>query len=293
MIPPTEILRVLALSDLHLPKPASRLILDNRVYLDRMDFAVLLGDMVQCYGTPSEYEAVRAFVTELKLPYTPVCGNHEWYFESFAEDSGLYGQVWAQASEEEQCKARQRFQEFWKVPKLWRAQTSPLGHFVFLSLDETRAGKQECLSDPQWRFLGAQIEAAGDKPLWLWCHAPLLLRERLGLIYYDEQRTGCVEPPGAVREALENRAAPSFWMSGHVHLRPDHPVFPPYRCGGNVWQIHCPDSWGYGRWTREQRVPARYEGPFSRHLEIDGAGVSFVTHDHRNQQDVQTFRVDY
>ncbi len=284
---------ILPLSDLHLPRSESQIILDNRAYLARADFVTLLGDMVRCYGTDTEYGAVNDFVSGLATPYTAVCGNHEWYFEEFDEISGIYGEVWAQASNAHQRAAQEKFRAFYGVEELWRSFDSPLGHFVFLGLDLVESQKQECLSQAQLHFLWNQLEIAGEKPLFVFCHAPLILRKRLEMVYYEAQRSGSVELVGELRQALETRAAPTFWMSGHVHLHPDHPLFAPYRCGGNVWQIHCPDSWGYGRWNLSQHVPARYESLFSRHLEIGRRGVDFVTHNHRTQTDRETYRVDF
>jgi hypothetical protein len=288
-----EKLVVLPFSDLHSPKDESHIILANRAYLERADFVVLLGDMVRCYGTDAEYESVNQFVAGLNRPYTAVCGNHEWHFEEFNENSGLYGEIWAQASNEEQRAQIDKFRAFYGVSELWRSFSSPLGHFVFLSLDLVESQKQECLSDAQLKFLSREVEKAGEKPLFIFCHAPLMLRERLQMVYYEESRSGCVELVGELRESLEKRVAPTFWMSGHIHLHPEHPLFAPYQCGENVWQIHCPDSWGYGRWKIEQWIPARYDGLFSRHLEIDQSGVYFVTHDHRDQSDRERFRVEF
>ena len=176
---------------------------------------------------------------------------------------------------------------------MWDAESHPLGHFVFLSFDLLESMKQESLSDAQLEFLLGEIEAAGDRPLFIFCHAPLNLGRRLDMVYYDTQRSGCIDLGGSVKRTLLARAAPTFWMSGHVHLHPSHYLFPPYLCGGNVRQIHCPDSWGYGRWKREQHVPQQYEGVFSRHLEIEASGVTFVTHDHVRQEDIASYRVDF
>lgn len=287
-----ERLRILPLSDLHLPKPAGALITDNRAFLDSIDYVVLLGDMVAAYATDREYEAAREFVENLDKPYTAVLGNHEFHFEEFHENSGLYGEVWNSADIAEQHANVEKFQRFYELEELWRAFDSPLGRFVFCSLDGIGETKQETLSDEQSRWLTEQISTAVDGPLFIFCHAPLMLEHRLDMTYYDE-RTGCVEPSGELYRALLERAAPTFWMSGHVHLHPDHYLAKPYKAGGNVWQIHCPDSWGFGRWKREQIIPEHYDGPFSRVLQIDGIGVSFVTHNHREARDVGEFRVDY
>jgi hypothetical protein len=275
-----------------------------------MDYVELLGDMVSCYGTDQEYEFVRQFVSEMDRPYTAICGNHEWYFQLFNEDDSLFGQVWSMASVEDQRGQLEKFRAFYQLDSLWRSFENELGQFVFLSIDEVKGrhvqtgsdaaqyaspspGQSEAFSPEQLGFLEIQLRRAGDKPLFIFCHAPLMLDGRLDMVYYDEHRTGCVEPQGKLRELLLMREAPTFWMSGHVHLRPDHYLSKPYRIGRNVWQAHMPDSWGYGRWLREQWIPQRYEGVFSKHLVIDTQGVTFVAHDHLLRQDIGEDRVDY
>lgn len=303
-------LRILPLSDLHLPKTSAARILGNRQYLDRMDYVVLLGDMVSCYGTDKEYEAVRAFVTALDQPYTAISGNHEWYFQLFNEDDSLFGQVWSMAGLDEQRAQLDKFLNFYRLDSLWRGFENELGFFLFLSLDQVKGrnvqtgsdaahfaspspGQSEAFSPEQLNYLEIQLRRAGERPLFIFCHAPLMLEKRLDMVYYDEQRTGCVEPQGNLLELLLKREAPTFWISGHVHLRPDHYLSRPYRAAGNVWQVHMPDSWGYGRWLREQWIPERYEGVFSKNLIIDTKGVTFVAHDHLLRQDIGEQRVDY
>ena len=285
-------LRILPLTDLHLPKPAGAVISGNRALLDSIDYVVLLGDMVSAYGTDREYQSAREFVAQMARPYTAVMGNHEWHFEEFDEDSGLYGSVWNAASDDEQRAKIEKFRAFYGLKHLWRAFDSPLGRFVFLSLYGVGSPKQEVLGDEQTRFLLNQIRESGDQPLFVFCHAPLMLDHRLDMTYYDD-RTGCVEAREELKSALLERGAPTFWVSGHVHLHPEHYLAKPYKAGGNVWQIHCPDSWGYGRWRREQWVPEAYDGPFSRVLEIEASGVRFITHAHRSASDVGEFTVTF
>jgi len=288
----SEALRILPLSDLHLPRsPQSEMILANRNYLDAADFVVFLGDMVRAYATPREYGAVREFANKVARPFTAVAGNHEFYFESVDDDSPQYGEHWERASDDEERGKLDAFTGFWRLEELWRSFDTPLGRFVFLSLDSVGTTKQEALSDRQLEFLSTQLETSA--PLFVFCHAPLLLEHRLDLVYYEEARSACIEPEGALLQGLLSRTSPTYWMSGHIHLHPDHHLFPPYRAGGNVWQIHCPDSRGYGRLVREHRVPVLYEGVYSRHLEIDATGVSFVTHSHSNSCDIGRFRLNF
>jgi 3',5'-cyclic AMP phosphodiesterase CpdA len=290
-----DVLKILPLSDLHLKaKPAAtELLVANEEYLARMDFVQLLGDQVATYGTHDEYAHLQNFVRRLPRPYGAINGNHEFYFQVHDEDSGNNGRLWNEASVEEKQSQLDKFKTFFGYETLWRAEKNHLGTFVFLGLDNVAQTKPETLSTPQLAFLAAQLLEAQDEPVYVFCHAPLYLDTRLDLTYYDDERTACVELGGVLRELLESRRAPLFWMSGHIHLRPDHYLFAPYQIKPNVWQIHCPDSWGYSRWAREHITPQRHEGLFSRHLEIERERVTFVSHDHIARRDLEQHIVEF
>jgi len=286
-------LKILILSDLHLPvnPEASRQIAQNKNLLRSMDLIVLLGDQCGSFGTEREYAAIDRFVRELEKPYTAINGNHEFYFQTpETNDPAKYH--WTETSPDEKRAKLARFQEFFSLDSLWGAWHCPLGAFIFLGLDDVENHKTESLSAAQYEFLESSLNVAPHLPAWVFCHAPLMLEKRLDMVYYDEERSACVEPQGAAREAMTNRASPVFWMSGHIHLRPDHPLFPPYQAAPNIWQIHCPDSWGFSRWLREQRSPQRHGELYSRHLEITSDTVTFVTHDHWKREDISRQTID-
>jgi hypothetical protein len=102
------------------------------------------------------------------------------------------------------------------------------GEFFLLGLDDCENHKPESLSAAQQKFLETELRVRPDVPAFVFCHVPLMFDERLDMTYYDETRTACFEPQTSTREALQNRAAPVFWMSGHIHLRPDHYLFNAY-----------------------------------------------------------------
>lgn len=284
-------LKVLPLSDLHLttePESTSAL-LSNRDYLERMDHVILLGDMVGTYGTEEEYEALWEFVRDLQRPYSAVNGNHEFYFRVYPGEKRL----WTEATPYEKTMQLQRFRQFFGLERLWRMEKTALGAFIFLGLDDVKNSKSESLSERQLAWLESALREVRGTPTYLFCHAPLLLDRRLDMHYYDTERTACVELGGVLFELMNSRNAPLFWMSGHIHLRPDHYLFPPYEIKRDVWQIHCPDSWGFSRWAREHIVPQRHQGLFSRHLEIQKDRVVFVSHDHRKQADIARYVVEF
>lgn len=288
-IPPTnDLLKVLPLSDLHLKaRPsATEVLVANRDYLSSMDYIVLLGDMVATYGTDDEYSVLRNFIQQLPCPYGAINGNHEFYFEVHDEASGNNGKYWREASYEEKQSQLEKFKSFFGYNTLWRAENNTLGTFLSLSIDDIAQRKPETLTAQQLAWLETQLRQSTNKPVYVFCHAPLYLDKRLDMTYYDNERTACVELNGVLRELCESRCAPLFWISGHIHLRPDHYLYPAYELKPNVWQIHCPDSWGYSRWAREHLIPQRHDGLFSRHLEIEPHHLTLVTHDHFTKADI-------
>jgi len=258
-----------------------------------MDHVVLLGDMVGAYGTDGEYSHLAQFIRDFGKPYSVINGNHEFYFRVYHENSKNYKRLWTEGTPTEKTFQLEKFKKFFGLENLWRVEETELGAFIFLGLDGVDQHKAETISTLQLEFLKDVLEATQSTPTYVFCHAPLYLDRRLDMEYYDSERTACVELGGVLRERLEERRAPLFWMSGHIHLRPDHYLFPPYELKPNVWQIHCPDSWGYSRWAREHIIPQRHDGLFSRHLEIEKNRVSFVSHDHILQQDTARETVEF
>ena len=287
-------LRIAVFSDLHLPNDgqAARTILENAPFWKETDYAVLLGDMVATYGTEREYGFVRKFVRDLPRPYTAINGNHEFYFH-VGDDTPRYGARWEEGSPSEKTAQLQHFLDFYSLGSLWRAQHMALGSFLFLGLNDVAQHKPETLTDEQWKFLGEQLCVAPDKPAFVFCHAPLLVDKRLDMTYYDDERTACVHPTNRVLETIVGRRAPVFWMSGHIHLRPDHYLFAPYEIAPRVWQVHCPDSWGYSRWQREHVSPQRHGGVFSRGLKIEPNRATFSAHDHTRRENVSESVIEF
>lgn len=291
----TPVFTLLPLSDLHLTAypAATEMLLANRDYLTRMDHVVLLGDQVACYGTNREYQELDNFIRCLSRPYSPINGNHEFYFELHNEESPGYGELWAENSIGAKHSQLTKFRHFFDLDQLWRSEQNEFGTFVFLGLDGVEHHKAETLSQSQLEFLTYQMRDRDKAPLFVFCHAPLILKQLLNMEYYVTGWTAAVEAKEELLHAMEARSEPMFWMSGHIHLHPDHYLFAPYQLAPNVWQIHCPDSWGYSRWLREHIVPQRHQKLFSRHLEIEENRVNFVTHDHELKADVGRYVVEF
>jgi hypothetical protein len=226
-----DMLRVFPLSDLHLTaKPsATQKILANKNYFSQMDHVALLGDMVGSYGTDGEYDALQNFIAGMNRPYSAINGNHEFYFRVFDENSPDYKRLWQEAPPPEKASQLEKFQSFFGLENLWRIEKNALGAFIFLGLDGVQSHKAETLSAAQLAWLEGALRGAGSTPAYVFCHAPLFLDRRLDMEYYDAERTACVELRGALFDLISARSAPLFWMSGHIHLHPDHHLFSPYQ----------------------------------------------------------------
>ena len=287
--PQQETFRVLVLSDLHIPAhlEATRQIATNGSLWRKLDFTVLLGDMVSSYGTEKEYEHIAKFIKQWPTPYAAITGNHEFYFETppVLENWGK-GSLWNEAPPEIKTQKLARFAAYYGLDSLWRAGHTDLGSFLFLSLDDVANRKPESFSQPQRDWLQLQLATQPGKPCYIFCHAPAMFERRLDMTYYDDSRTACVEFTRDEWPAFHDRPAPVFWFSGHIHLRPDHYMFPAYLASQNVWQIHCPDSWGYSRWLREQLSPQRHTDVHSRILEISANQLNLIVHHHNTRQDI-------
>src|SRR5690606_7086855 len=82
------------------------------------------------------------------------------------------------------------------------------------------------------------------------------------------------------------RSAATFWFSGHVHFAPGHPLWQPYQTEEGVWQVHCPDGWGFGRPDDENWRPAHHDTLFVRSLLLEPQRLSLRTVDLKQGQTV-------
>jgi hypothetical protein len=289
-IPEKDLLRILIVSDLHIPLGTQQKdwLLQDREWLDTHDWAVLLGDMTACYGTPGEYQRVNEFITQLARPYSVVNGNHEFSFDPCADGSAEYGKRWEHSSPEIQRSQLQRFEAFYRIETRFMALRHPLAAFCLLGVDAIGEWSNGMLNPEHESWLEHTLDTVEDLPLLVFCHFPLFTSAMSAIRYYEEGRKPCYIPPEGIRHKLAGRAHPTFWFSGHVHFRPPHPLVVPYFTEDRVWQVHCPDSWGFGRPNNENWHPEHYQGLFVRSIELGHLQLRIITTDLVERQIVST-----
>ncbi len=208
-------LRILVLSDMHLPHGESRIssLIEKGDLLARHDIVVLLGDSTASYGTKGEYDRVAKLLARLPLPYLVVNGNHE------TRNAAL----------------------------------------LLLGVDEIEKGTTRALVYP-------------GNEAWI-------ADQRIDAVkYYEPGRRPYYLPSNAIRERLRGRTKPNFWVSGHVHFQPSYPLSEPYLTDDGVWQIHCPDCFGFGR-REDTWIPSVHNDFHFRSIELSADRLVCTTYD--------------
>lgn len=282
-LPTSDSWRILILSDLHIPYgPAQKqMLLADRSFLDEHDLVILLGDMTACYGTRGEYAGVRKFIQAMDRPYSVVNGNHEFHFAPIDDRADAYGKLFDAASPEIQRAQLKLFESFYRISSRFQMAQHPLANLCLLGIDSLGEGGGACLNPEHESWLEqslAELEA-DPQPLLIFCHYPLMEPRLDHIRYYQPGRRPYYAPPSHIRQALAARSAATFWFSGHVHFAPGHPLWQPYQTKEGVWQIHCPDGWGFGRPDDDNWRPAHHDDLFVRSLVLEPHRLSVITTD--------------
>jgi hypothetical protein len=280
-IPDQDTLRILVVADLHIPlgEVQKTLLLRDREWLSSHDWVILLGDMTACYGTPGEYRSVDAFIHTLDRAYSVVNGNHEFSFVPCEDGSVDYGKRWEPSPPEVQRSQLERFEAFYQIDSRFQACRHALAGLCLLGIDGIGQLTNGLLNPEHETWFERVLDSMKDSPMLIFCHFPLATQAMNAIRYYEPGRVPCYIPNAAIRNSLAHRQQPTFWFSGHVHFRPSHPLSAPYKTEVGVWQIHCPDSWGFGRQDNERWRPEHYDGLFAKTLELDCQHLHIITTD--------------
>lgn len=293
-LPAAGALRILVLPDLHIPlgQDQKRLLLANRLFLDTHDWVVLLGDMTACYGTPGEYRHVNCFVEALDRPYSVVNGNHEFSFVPVPDASAEYGKHWQPAPDEVQRQQIRRFERFYGIQSSCQAGRHRLAGLCLLSVDRIASDNSAGMFAAHEAWFQQTLESFQNVPLVVFAHFPLQDQRLDGTRYYEPGRRPYYLPSAATTLALRRRSQPTYWFSGHVHFAPSHPLAEPYLTQDGVWQVHCPDGWGYGRPDNEKWHPEHYSGLFVRSVLLEPARLTVITTDLHNGKELTRHSFD-
>lgn len=270
---------MLLLPDLHIPTclPWLSPVVDHINASQDVALVGLLGDLCRCYGTEGEYAQVARFLARLHKPYQVVNGNHDICFRVYEDEDPRYTKAWEHLTPEEVVERIRRFERFFRLDSRFRSCSHRLGNLLFLGLDGVGKTDQAIVHASGEAWLEARVRAADQRPLLVFAHMPVVAEQLRSIRYYEAGRTPFYTPPEQVRRLLRARSGLTVWCSGHLHLRPEHPFFEPYRTEDGVWQIHCPDLSGYSRADNQAWTPKGHEQRVATHLRLTREGVELST----------------
>ncbi len=213
----------------------------NQYYTDA-DLCVISGDLVD-HGLETDYKALRARLDTLPMPWLPMVGNHD---------------------------NRDLFRQFMVLPEsvmddfIQYVVTTPTHNLI--CLDTQREGRSDGeVCEERMRWLVAQIEAAADKPVYLFMHHPPM---ELGLPMQDFESFANREK---FIEVVARYPNVKHIFAGHVHRAMCGQISGiPYATMRSV-SFQAPPP--YPAWTWETFKPAD-EAPNYGVVSINGDAVN-------------------
>jgi 3',5'-cyclic-AMP phosphodiesterase len=219
---------------------------------------VCAGDFAANYGSDEEAQSAAAFFKKLKAPFSPVTGNHDFFYvKNDIDDTKI-----AKGTPETRKPKLERFKSLFGLSSLSYTIKENNVLLVFLSIDEITGGYSVKLSKPTMKWLAQTIEANKDIPIIVFCHAPLD-----GTLTFKDQKdkkSAYIEPKKEIADLLQKNPQVFMWVSGHTHTNPKNPSFmADYNLyQGHVMNIHTPTMdettiWSNNLYIYKDRVEVR------------------------------------
>lgn len=252
--------KILVLPDLHIPidMELKEVILNSDIFKE-INYVILLGDNVACYGNDKEYEILNEFIKRMKKPYSAVNGNHEFMFEVVEFDDENYGKIWKPNDEGKRKIQIERFYKFFNLKeKYWCEKVDEI-LYVFLTIGRPESNKIEVLPENCEKFLTNIYENEKFDYYFIFCHAPLKGSEIAGFKYYTDRADPFIHLSKNIIEKIEMSKGKTYWFSGHIHLNYNHPMSLVRKINENLYQVNCPPSWKFSRRDLDDIVPKRHE----------------------------------
>lgn len=203
-------LKIIILGDPHLP---GRLLNQKIEVIDwvnsqtDVDLVVALGDVCATYGTKSEFEFASNFLGKIKHPLIVIAGNHDNYYS----DEGFI-----LASEQVRKRKLESFKKAFNYSELYFAKDFDSIRMIFLAMDKVNCSLYASVSDEQLDWLKKELSDNAQKPVVVFCHAPLWSKQVIKI--FPEAVNFMVQPEDKFAEIVESNPQIKLWVSGHVHF---------------------------------------------------------------------------
>lgn len=272
---------IVILPDLHLPgrnKAMKQQAIATINSWEDVKMVVGLGDICSDLGTDEEYDYARKFFHQLKKPFFPIAGNHDYIYEDLKTAAGkrIKGIPSVRKAKLE------KFKEAFSLPHVRYAKKTGPYLLLFLSTDDLSSGYLAQISEESLAWLENELGQNKGIPAIVFFHAPLkgtLMSEN----HSAEREDFIAQPETKIRKIIKAHPQVFLWISGHTHIAPTnsryhHPV--------NVYEkqvtnIHNCDLNGQSYLSEEDASTTRHENAWTNSLFLLDNCVIVKTYDHR------------
>jgi Icc protein len=214
---------VVVLSDPHLPGrniPMKQKAIETINSWPDVDMVVGLGDICQDLGTAKEYDYAKKFLSQLKKPFYPIAGNHDYIYEDMKTTMGTR----VKASSSVRNAKLERFKETFSLPGLHYSKREGPYLLIFLSIDDLSSNFLAEISGKTLEWLRSELNSNEGVPTIIFFHSPLkgTLKSRNKSA---EDNNFVAQPYDKIRKIILENSQIFLWVSGHTHIAPTNVKF--------------------------------------------------------------------
>jgi len=278
--------RIAVLSDLHLP--GKNVIMKEQAIQtinswSDVDMVVATGDICEEHGTIEEYAYAKEFLSQLKKPFYPIVGNHEYLYEDNIPGNHV------KASHAIRKKKLLRFKETFSLQEVFYSKRVGHYHLIFLSVDDLNSDNACEMSGKEIDWWQSELKKNKNVPTIIFFHAPLkgTLRGnfRIGnTLFIDDDKSGIAQPRRKIHKVIQDNPQIFLWVSGHVHIAPTFESFNHKinQYEGQVVVIPSPDMTGGSIMAENHYGGMVHHSLWTNSLYLYSHKVVVKTYDHKN-----------
>jgi 3',5'-cyclic-AMP phosphodiesterase len=212
---------------------------------DDVDRVVAVGDIAGNTGTKEEFDYAIIYFKNLNAPFSPIIGNHDYFFSDRKKDDGSL----RIASAEERLKKLEYFTTVFNLQNTYYIIKIKNYLLVFLSINSLESRLMTEMSEEELEWLSKTLSDNKNIPTIIFYHAPL----NHTLLNNNKPTEGWLvaQPYKQIDKILKENPQVFVWISGHTHTSPVNKNYnsPMNLYDKRILNIHCTDIDRQKIWT--------------------------------------------